>query len=79
MENNTPVTSLDNSVKRVISAEEEAIRLRRDAEILIMMDECEKKGWNFDRFITTFAALYETRSTTSPTNPTGDVSSKKTV
>lgn len=30
---------------------------RREKEILIMMDECEKEGWDFNRFINTFSAL----------------------
>lgn len=50
------------AVKRVISAEEQKIRLRRDGEILIMMDEAERNGWTFDRFIKTFAALYEAKT-----------------
>jgi hypothetical protein len=30
---------------------------RREKEIFIMMDECEKKGWSFVKFITLFAIL----------------------
>jgi hypothetical protein len=32
-------------------------RLRREKEILIMMDECEKEGWDFNRFINTFSKI----------------------
>ena len=32
-------------------------RERRDKEVLIMMDEAERKGMTFDRFITAFGTL----------------------
>lgn len=41
---------------------EEHGRKRRDQELLIMMDEVEKKGWDFKRFISTFSSMVDSQS-----------------
>lgn len=55
-------TALSLADKQGYMRGEEHGRKRRDQELLIMMDEVEKKGWDFKRFISTFSSMVDSQS-----------------
>lgn len=53
------INQLNDLIESELTLREKEVRERRDGELIIMMDEVEKKEWTLRRFLATFCALYE--------------------